>query len=178
MQRSSWDDPLCSCELPSPDLFYLRLLTPYFVTSSFFPIAGSPHCTKESCAFRDAITQSPVFNDLNAIVIGVSQDTEERARRFVDEHKLGFRILSDRQRQAMIEWGVGTTLFGLLNRKCLHASCFSPLSLADLRSCCVITWFGSLTCVSQSAYRPMHVCDRSSGHCARHVRRHFQLERT
>ncbi|KAJ1023877.1 hypothetical protein NDA13_004711 [Ustilago tritici] len=33
----------------------------------FFPLAGSPHCTKQSCSFRDALGTSPVFNDLNAI---------------------------------------------------------------------------------------------------------------
>ncbi len=73
----------------------------------FFPLAGSPHCTKESCSFRDAVGTSPVFNDLNAVVIGISQDPPSRSRRFVDEHHLGFRILHDMNRNIMNTWGVG-----------------------------------------------------------------------
>lgn len=84
----------------------------------FFPLAGSPHCTKESCSFRDAVGTSPVFNDLNAVVIGISQDSPSRSRRFVDEHHLGFRILHDQNRQIMDAWGVGRGLMGLIDGRC------------------------------------------------------------
>ncbi|EST05041.1 Alkyl hydroperoxide reductase subunit C/ Thiol specific antioxidant [Kalmanozyma brasiliensis GHG001] len=84
----------------------------------FFPLAGSPHCTKESCSFRDAVGTSPVFNDLNAVVIGISQDPPSRSRRFVDEHHLGFRILHDENRQIMDAWGVGRGLMGLIDGRC------------------------------------------------------------
>ncbi|CBQ73607.1 related to peroxiredoxin q [Sporisorium reilianum SRZ2] len=84
----------------------------------FFPLAGSPHCTKESCSFRDAVGTSPIFNDLNAVVIGISQDPPARSRRFVDEHHLGFRILHDSERQIMDAWGVGRGLLGLIDGRC------------------------------------------------------------
>ncbi|PWN47128.1 AhpC-TSA-domain-containing protein [Violaceomyces palustris] len=84
----------------------------------FFPLAGSPHCTKESCSFRDAMGTSPVFNDLNVMVIGISQDPPERSKRFVDEHHLGFRILHDESRRVMDEWGVGRALMGLIDSRC------------------------------------------------------------
>ncbi|CDR88420.1 related to peroxiredoxin q [Sporisorium scitamineum] len=84
----------------------------------FFPLAGSPHCTKESCSFRDAVGTSPIFNDLNAVVIGISQDPPARSRRFVDEHHLGFRILHDSDRRIMDEWGVGRRLLGLIDGRC------------------------------------------------------------
>lgn len=84
----------------------------------FFPLAGSPHCTKESCSFRDAVGTSPIFNDLNAVVIGISQDPPARSRRFVDEHHLGFRILHDSNRQIMDAWGVGRGLLGLIDGRC------------------------------------------------------------
>ncbi|SNX85026.1 related to peroxiredoxin q [Melanopsichium pennsylvanicum] len=84
----------------------------------FFPLAGSPHCTKESCSFRDAVGTSPIFNDLNAVVIGVSQDPPTRSKRFVDEHHLGFRILHDENRQIMDAWGVGRGLLGLIDGRC------------------------------------------------------------
>ncbi|TKY84791.1 hypothetical protein EX895_005871 [Sporisorium graminicola] len=84
----------------------------------FFPLAGSPHCTKESCSFRDAVGTSPIFNDLNAVVIGISQDPPTRSKRFVDEHHLGFRILHDSDRQIMDAWGVGRGLLGLIDGRC------------------------------------------------------------
>ncbi|SPO26390.1 related to peroxiredoxin q [Ustilago trichophora] len=84
----------------------------------FFPLAGSPHCTKESCSFRDAVGTSPIFNDLNAVVIGISQDPPARSKRFVDEHHLGFRILHDSNRQIMDAWGVGRGLLGLIDGRC------------------------------------------------------------
>ncbi|KAJ9479696.1 putative Peroxiredoxin DOT5 (putative) [Pseudozyma hubeiensis] len=84
----------------------------------FFPLAGSPHCTKESCSFRDAVGTSPIFNDLNAVVIGISQDPPVRSKRFVDEHHLGFRILHDSNRSIMDAWGVGRGLMGLIDGRC------------------------------------------------------------
>ncbi|SAM82743.1 related to peroxiredoxin q [Ustilago bromivora] len=84
----------------------------------FFPLAGSPHCTKQSCSFRDALGTSPVFNELNAVVIGISQDPPSRSKRFVDEHDLRFRILHDENRQIMNTWGVGRGLFGLIDGRC------------------------------------------------------------
>ncbi|KAN0059835.1 hypothetical protein ACQY0O_008409 [Thecaphora frezii] len=84
----------------------------------FFPLAGSPHCTKESCSFRDALVVSPVFNDLNAIVIGISQDPTDRQKKFVDEHHLNFRVLHDVGRETMNAWGVGRTMLGLVDARC------------------------------------------------------------
>lgn len=84
----------------------------------FFPLAGSPHCTKQSCSFRDALGTSPVFNELNAVVIGISQDPPSRSKRFVDEHDLRFRILHDENRQIINTWGVGRGLFGLIDGRC------------------------------------------------------------
>ncbi|KDN37117.1 hypothetical protein K437DRAFT_229403, partial [Tilletiaria anomala UBC 951] len=89
--------------------------------TSFLPLSGSPHCKQQTCSFRDAISQSPVFNYLNAIVIGISQDGRERAKKFVDEHQLAFRILHDVDRKVQTEWGVGTVFFGLINRRCTFA---------------------------------------------------------
>lgn len=84
----------------------------------FFPLAGSPHCTKESCSFRDAVGTSPVFNQLDAVVIGISQDAPARSKRFVDEHQLGFRIVHDSNRHIMDAWGVGRGLLGLVDARC------------------------------------------------------------
>ena len=39
----------------------------------FYPKDDTPGCTKEACSFRDA---KPIFDDLNAVVIGISRDGE------------------------------------------------------------------------------------------------------
>jgi peroxiredoxin len=83
----------------------------------FFPLAGSPHCTQESCLFRDAIELTPIFNVLQAIVIGVSQDPPERAKKFTDLHRLSYPILFDYKRKVMEQYGVGRTTFGLLDNR-------------------------------------------------------------
>ena len=84
----------------------------------FFPLAGSPHCTKESCMFRDALGLTPIFSELQAIVIGISQDPPTRSKRFVDEHHLGYRILHDEKRQTMEAYGVQRAMFGLIDQRC------------------------------------------------------------
>ncbi|CAO1631187.1 unnamed protein product [Parajaminaea phylloscopi] len=84
----------------------------------FFPLAGSPHCTIESCSFRDALGESAVFAELDAIVIGISQDAPETLKKFVDEHDLGYIILSDDKREAMQTFGVEKMWLGLLNNRC------------------------------------------------------------
>ncbi|CAO1620300.1 unnamed protein product [Sympodiomycopsis kandeliae] len=81
----------------------------------FFPLAGSPHCTLESCYFRDALAESAVFADLDAIIIGVSQDSPQTLSRFAAKHDLGYIILSDHEREAMQTFGVTRTWMGLIN---------------------------------------------------------------
>lgn len=83
----------------------------------FFPLAGSPHCTKESCLFRDAIQITPIFNVLQAIVIGISQDPPTRAKRFSEEHQLTYRILHDDKRKVMDAYSVGRNMFGMVDNR-------------------------------------------------------------
>ncbi|UZJ57087.1 hypothetical protein CBS101457_006407 [Exobasidium rhododendri] len=83
----------------------------------FFPLAGSPHCTRESCLFRDAIELTPIFSDLQAIVIGISQDSQDRSNKFVNEHHLGYRILHDDKRKAMDLYGVSRTMMGMVDMR-------------------------------------------------------------
>lgn len=58
----------------------------------FYPKAGTPGCTKEACAFRDAIKK---IKTLNAEVYGISSDSVGALKAFHEEHKLGFDLLSD-----------------------------------------------------------------------------------
>lgn len=72
----------------------------------FYPKDGTPGCTKEACAFRDAWSK---LQAKGAIVYGVSSDSVERHAAFVAEHQLPFSLLSDdgAMRKA---YGVSSTL--------------------------------------------------------------------
>ncbi|HTI54272.1 MAG TPA: thioredoxin-dependent thiol peroxidase [Verrucomicrobiae bacterium] len=58
----------------------------------FYPKDDTPGCTREACAFRDAL---PDFKKGRAAVLGVSVlDTASKAR-FARKHKLSFPLLAD-----------------------------------------------------------------------------------
>jgi glutaredoxin-dependent peroxiredoxin len=58
----------------------------------FYPGAFTGVCTKEVCAFRDALA---TFNSLNAQVVGISVDSPFANKAFADHNRLTFPILSD-----------------------------------------------------------------------------------
>ena len=58
----------------------------------FYPKDFSPGCTKEACTFRDKYEE---FTDLGAIVVGISGDSVESHKRFLNEYLLPFTLLSD-----------------------------------------------------------------------------------
>lgn len=69
----------------------------------FYPKDDTPGCTKEACSFRDNL---PAFGDLNAVVLGVSADTEESHRKFTSKYNLPFTLLSDPDKKVIQEYGV------------------------------------------------------------------------
>ncbi len=76
----------------------------------FFPRDGTPVCTAEACGFRDAYAD---FVAAGAVVIGASGDAIERHRRFVEERRLPFLLVSDRDGGLRKAFGVHR-LLGLL----------------------------------------------------------------
>ena len=52
----------------------------------------TPGCTTEACDFRD---QHEQFENLNAVIIGVSPDPVERHVKFIEKHGLPFELLAD-----------------------------------------------------------------------------------
>jgi peroxiredoxin Q/BCP len=82
-------------ELPSQSGDRVRLsdlVQKGVVVLYFYPRDGTPGCTAESCAFRDAFG---VFQDAGADVVGVSRDPVDAHERFASEHRLTFKLLSD-----------------------------------------------------------------------------------
>ena len=76
----------------------------------FYPKDGSPVCTKEACAFRDAYED---FVEAGAVVIGVSGDSAAQHQAFAANHRLPFVLVSDSDGKARRAFGVPKSL-GLL----------------------------------------------------------------
>jgi peroxiredoxin Q/BCP len=58
----------------------------------FYPKADTPGCTTEACDFREAM---PRFDNLDAVVLGVSKDEVGAQKKFSDKYNLPFDLLSD-----------------------------------------------------------------------------------
>ena len=58
----------------------------------FYPKDHTPGCTRQACAFRDAFTG---FKEKDIVVIGISKDSIDSHRKFVDDYELPFILLSD-----------------------------------------------------------------------------------
>lgn len=73
------------------------------VVIAFFPAAFTGVCEKELCTFRDAIA---AFNDLDAVVLGVSVDAPFANGAFASKNGIEFPILSDYLREAVRAYDV------------------------------------------------------------------------
>lgn len=77
----------------------------------FYPKDDSPGCTKEACYFRD---QFEVFNEVDAMIIGISGQSVESHKAFAEKYRLTYTLLSDEGNKVRKLFGVPTNFFGLL----------------------------------------------------------------
>lgn len=80
----------------------------------FYPKAGTPGCTKQACAFRDSIK---VIRDKGAEVYGISADTVAEEKKFHDEHKMTFDLLSDPDGKVIELYGVKMPVVKMAKRQ-------------------------------------------------------------
>ena len=76
----------------------------------FYPKDETPGCTAEACTFRDNFED---FVEAGAVVIGVSQDSDESHQSFAEHHRLPFLLVSDPDKALQKAYGVAKTM-GLL----------------------------------------------------------------
>ena len=69
----------------------------------FYPRDHTPGCTAQACGFRD--THASLI-ERGWSVYGISTDTIERHRGFIEKHGLGFTLLSDSEHRAADAFGV------------------------------------------------------------------------
>ena len=79
----------------------------------FYPKAGTPGCTTQACAYRDAIQ---AVRKQNAEVFGISTDEVSDLRDFQQKHKLGFTLLSDPDAQVTSAYGVKMPVLKMAKR--------------------------------------------------------------
>jgi thioredoxin-dependent peroxiredoxin len=72
----------------------------------FYPKDDTPGCTREACAFRDAL---PRFRKMKAAVLGVSVLDVASKARFARKHELNFPVLADEDHAVAERYGAWTT---------------------------------------------------------------------
>jgi len=77
----------------------------------FYPADDTPGCTKEACYFRDEIE---VFNQADAMIIGISGQSVESHKKFAEKYHLTFTLLSDEGDKVRKLFGVPENFFGML----------------------------------------------------------------
>lgn len=79
----------------------------------FYPGDFTPVCTKETCGFRD------MHEDLasqDTEIIGVSVDSDESHRKFAEEYKVPFELVSDKNREIAKLYGATGFLRDILGK--------------------------------------------------------------
>ncbi len=68
----------------------------------FYPKDDTPGCTTEALDFTSLLRQ---FEQLNTVVVGVSPDSVEKHREFIEKRELGILLLSDPEKKCIEAYG-------------------------------------------------------------------------
>lgn len=69
----------------------------------FYPKDLTPGCTTQACDFTE---QEAQFDDLDAIILGVSPDDTLKHRKFIEKKELTITLLSDTEKKMCEDYGV------------------------------------------------------------------------
>lgn len=81
----------------------LRDLRGKWIVLYFYPKDSTPGCTTEACEFTAAMDD---YDDLGAIILGVSADSTASHRKFIERQSLSITLLSDPTTQMMQSYDV------------------------------------------------------------------------
>jgi len=81
----------------------LRDLKGKWVVLYFYPKDNTPGCTTEACDFTQNL---PSFEELDAVVLGVSPDSPKKHRNFIEKKDLKITLLSDEEKRVLQDYGV------------------------------------------------------------------------
>lgn len=80
-----------------------RDLVGKWIVLYFYPRDLTPGCTTQACDFTEQETQ---FDDLDAIILGVSPDDTKKHRKFIEKEKLSITLLSDEDKRICEDYKV------------------------------------------------------------------------
>jgi thioredoxin-dependent peroxiredoxin len=80
----------------------------------FYPKAMSPGCTAQACSLRDSYSE---LQSKGVKIFGVSLDTVEAQKKFVEEDHLPFALLSDKDQKVTGAFGVPVRLNAFASRQ-------------------------------------------------------------
>merc|ERR1711916_409853 len=81
----------------------LRDLKGKWIVLYFYPRDNTPGCTTEACDFTAAL---PAFEELDAIILGVSPDSPKKHRNFIEKKELEITLLADEEKKMCEDYGV------------------------------------------------------------------------
>ncbi len=81
----------------------LRDLRGKWVVLYFYPKDNTPGCTKEACGFSENL---PYFEELDAVILGVSPDSPKKHRNFISKKDLKITLLADEEKKVLEAYGV------------------------------------------------------------------------
>src|SRR5258708_20191967 len=74
----------------------------------FYPKDDTPGCTKEACSLRDNFA---AFRKLNATVFGITYDSVESHKKFIEKYHLPFLLIANTYKAITRASGPDSTLF-------------------------------------------------------------------
>lgn len=74
-----------------------------YVVLYFYPKDATPGCTTQACDFRDTHED---FSNMNAVILGVSPDSEASHTKFIEKQGLPFSLLVDENQAVSEKYGV------------------------------------------------------------------------
>ena len=81
----------------------LKDLAGKWIVLYFYPKDNTPGCTTEACDFTEAV---PEFENLDAYIFGVSPDSPQKHRNFIEKKGLNITLLSDESKEVCNLYGV------------------------------------------------------------------------
>jgi len=81
----------------------LRDLKGKWIVLYFYPRDNTPGCTTQACDFTEAL---PKFDDLDAVILGVSPDTPKKHQNFIAKYDLDITLLADVDKSTCEAYGV------------------------------------------------------------------------
>ncbi|WP_072682496.1 thioredoxin-dependent thiol peroxidase [Arcobacter sp. LA11] len=92
------------CALNQDDIeICSRDLLGKWIVLYFYPKDLTPGCTTQACDFTEKEAE---FDNLDAIILGVSPDDTEKHRKFIEKKELSITLLSDTEKKMCEDYGV------------------------------------------------------------------------